>query len=269
MVRRIALSYSRLLFAEILLGAAACESPSSARGENLSVLHAGLSLARAGDMGLSKRESLARRKAFSSSMGWTEGRCFAVRQVHSRTVLSVDGSSPADLESAEADGLATLVGGCLLTVTVADCLPIFLADPDTGAFALVHSGWKGTGIVGEAVRLLQKRFGVPPSRLAATIGPGIGSCCYSVPRARFEEFRLQYGPDAVRSDGGEYFLDLRRANLSLMEEAGISDIAVVEDCTCCSAELGSFRRQGPASFTRMLAFLGPREGAGHPREKSQ
>jgi hypothetical protein len=28
------------------------------------------------------------------------------------------------------------------------------------------------------------------------------------------------------------------------------------DCTCCTSGLGSYRRQGAASFTLMLAFVG-------------
>ena len=57
-------------------------------------------------------------------------------------------------------------------------------------------------------------------------------------------------------------LDLRQANLALLETAGIGAVSVVEECTACSARLGSFRRQaaghpgGAGSFTRMLAFIG-------------
>src|SRR5689334_4132524 len=39
------------------------------------------------------------------------------------------------------DGHATKSVGLLLTVTVADCVPVYLAHPASGAVALVHAGW--------------------------------------------------------------------------------------------------------------------------------
>ena len=152
----------------------------------------------------------------------------------------------------------------LLTVTVADCLPVFLLDTVTGAFGVVHSGWKGTGIAGDAIRLMAARYGTRAADISAAIGPGIGPCCYIVPPDRCAEFRARFGPDVV-GEGSR--LDLRRANLALLESLGVGSACVVEECTCCSGRLGSFRRQaagqpgaaghrGAGQFTRMLAFIG-------------
>jgi hypothetical protein len=210
-------------------------------------------------MALSVKDSLPRRADFFRRLGWPEGKVFAVRQVHSRKVMTVDNRRPEELSGVEADGLISGKGNSLLTVTVADCLPIFLADPVSGAFAVVHSGWRGTGIVREAITRMRVELGVEPSRLAAAIGPGIGSCCYRVERGRYEAFRSEFGGHAAAQRGGNgFFLDLRRANIDILEQAGVEDVTVVEDCTACSPFLGSFRREGPRSFTRMLAFIGAR-----------
>jgi len=143
-----------------------------------------------------------------------------------------------------------------LTVTVADCLPIFLVDTVTGAFGLVHSGWKGTGIVVDAVAAMTARHGTRPQDVVATIGPGIGACCYRVPEERAALFAERFGAAAVTRDlGPEPRLDLRAANAALLREAGVSEIGVVTECACCSPRLGSFRRQGPESYTLMCAFL--------------
>jgi copper oxidase (laccase) domain-containing protein len=105
---------------------------------------------------------------------------------------------------------------------------------------------------------MRVELGVIPERLAVSIGPGIGPCCYEVPRGRFEEFRSRFGEKAVaRGDGNGHRLDLRGANIALLEEVGVVDITVVSDCTACGRGLGSFRREGPAAFTRMAAFIGP------------
>jgi len=42
------------------------------------------------------------------------------------------------------DGHATGAPGLLLTVTVADCIPVYLVAPDKRVVALLHAGWRGT-----------------------------------------------------------------------------------------------------------------------------
>jgi YfiH family protein len=220
-------------------------------------LRAGISLLRAGDMALSRRFSLPHRARLLLDLGIPDRNAFAVHQVHSRTVLVVKDGQPEAFAGLDADGLITDRPDAVLTVTVADCLPIFLVDGASGAFALVHSGWKGTGIAAEAVRAMAEAFGSEPSDISAAIGPGIGPCCYAVPEERAVGFAAQFGADAVlRGSGGSPRLDLRRANVTLLQEAGVKEITVVNDCTCCTPSLGSFRRQGPDDYTLMLAFIG-------------
>jgi hypothetical protein len=142
-----------------------------------------------------------------------------------------------------------------LGVTVADCMPIFLHDPQTGAFAALHSGWRGTGIVSDAVRLMQSRFAVAPENLEALLGPSIRSCCYRVDEGRAALFSDLWGERAVvRRDDGPY-LDLLQPNIDLLESHGVNRIAVAAECTACTCSLGSFRREGAERFTRMLAVI--------------
>jgi polyphenol oxidase len=217
---------------------------------------AGLSLAAAGDMDLARRTELPWRARLFAGLGIAADRVRAVRQVHSRVVIEIDGSEPADGPFVEADGMVSDRPDLLLTVTVADCLPIFLADARTGTFGLVHSGWKGTGIVVEAVRAMTRAFGSRAGDITAAIGPGIGPCCYTVPIERHVRFRADFGDRAVQQGlDGSFRLDLRAANAALLEREGIGSIAIVADCTACNPLLGSLRRQGPG-FTRMLAFIG-------------
>ena len=213
-------------------------------------------------------------------LGIDPTRMYACRQVHSRRVVLVPEGAPADSAAAaaiaalEADGLVTRTPGVWLAVTVADCLPIWLAERRgerrrTGgagrARGLVHSGWQGTGIVREAIRLLRDELGVPPEALAVTIGPGIGPCCYAVPEERFAAFRAEFGPDAAYEapEPGppqrRFRLDLRAANLRLLEQEGVRDVRVIADCTACNPRLSSYRRDGAEEFGRMLALIG---GAG-------
>jgi len=233
-------------------------------GDGQSRLRAGISLRAAGDLCDPARHaergdqtaaaaSAAARRRFLGGLGIAESRLACCWQVHSRSVLWLD--SPVDCAREEADGMLTRDEGSVLGVTVADCLPIFLTDPATGAFGLVHSGWKGTGILESALNLLEVRAGSRLTDLEVTIGPGIGSCCYQVDRERYESFRRRFGPKSVRRSGERLYLDLHAANLRILRKAGVEEIAVVRACTACTPVLSSYRRDGP-SFAHMLAFIG-------------
>jgi YfiH family protein len=216
-------------------------------------LRAGISLAQAGDM--SRRRMGPARSRLFTYLSIDQASVFALTQVHSQRVLVLDGQTPSEVAAMEADGMVTARPDAVLTVTVADCLPVFLADQVTGAFGLLHSGWKGTGIVNAALQSMAAAFGTDPRDVSVTIGPGIGPCCYRVPEERAASFSERFGADAVtRGTDGAPRLDLRAANVTLLRAAGVKEIAVADDCTCCSPFLSSFRRQGADAFTLMLAY---------------
>ena len=82
-------------------------------------------------------------------------------QVHGREVAWHDRVS-GWLQVDGVDGHATASAGLLLTVTLADCIPVYLAAPAQRAVALLHAGWRGTaaGILERGAELLATRMGV-------------------------------------------------------------------------------------------------------------
>src|ERR1700735_3677963 len=82
----------------------------------------------------------------------------------------------------DADALISKEIGVTVGIRTADCVPILLADPSTGAVAAIHAGWRGTaaGIAAAAVHSLVSEWQIDPRNLRAAIGPSIGSCCYQV-----------------------------------------------------------------------------------------
>ena len=70
--------------------------------------------------------------------------------------------------------------GLTMAAFTADCTPILLHDPVTGAVGAVHAGWRGTvgDIAGNAVRAMAEHFGAKPENIRAAIGPNIGVCCF-------------------------------------------------------------------------------------------
>ena len=204
---------------------------------------------RVGDQEQNVREN---RRRFLYAIDIAEEHLAIPGQVHSATVRSVQEAGHVS----GCDALITNVPGIVLSVTVADCLPVLLADPTSLSVAAVHAGWRGTasGIATSAVKLLEREYGARPSRIIAYLGPSARSCCYEVGREVAELFDNR----VVRTVEGRHYLDIRGANELQLLECGISpdNIESSPHCTICRPDLyHSYRRDGPRSG-RMMAVIG-------------
>jgi YfiH family protein len=210
----------------------------------------------------------ARMRLFSE-LGLEPSRIRSLQLRHTRNVIfQGNGEAVADLRQKAdamggADGLVVAEPESIPALTVADCMPIWLFDPKKEVFGLLHSGWRGTGILKAAVLGMISRFGSAPDDISAILGPSIGACCYTVPEERAMSFAAEFGETSIRAAGAEsgkdrvsFSIDLRAANIHLAGELGLGSLLDVKICTSCSPNLGSFRRQGAQDFTRMLALCG-------------
>jgi YfiH family protein len=194
--------------------------------------------------------------------GFDPSRVLGLELAHSRKVLfpsSADQHRDLEKEAAGrggADGVILRDSRLAACVTVADCMPIWLHDRRSGAFGVLHSGWKGTGILAEAARELAARFGTGPEDISLILGPAIGPCCYDVPADRAESFAAEFGGGSAFMREGSWRIDMRAANLSIARALGIENILSIEACSSCDSRLGSYRRQGPGAFVRMAAACG-------------
>ena len=62
-------------------------------------------------------------------------------------VQTIEEAKPAENQLGETvycDVIVSDAKGVLAGVKTADCVPILIGDPVTGAFAAVHAGWRGT-----------------------------------------------------------------------------------------------------------------------------
>jgi len=141
-------------------------------------------------------------------------------EVHGTEIAIINGSEEYQDLVPDVDGLATCYSKIALGITVADCAPVWIVDPQHKAVALVHSGRRGTeaGIVPKAITLLQTKFSSQPEDLTLTIGPCIRPPCYEVDFAKM-----------IREQAAQ---------------AGIKDIRDEEICTACDLEkYYSYRRE--------------------------
>ncbi|HWP56760.1 MAG TPA: peptidoglycan editing factor PgeF [Candidatus Acidoferrales bacterium] len=184
-----------------------------------------------------------------------------MRQVHGDSIIDVrDGAMK---EAGQADGLATDRPGVFLGVLTADCVPILFCAPEKKLAAVVHAGWRGTllGLAPKMVNHLQKRYGVEPASLEVALGPAIGQCCYEIGSEVAEPMLKQWGARAhaaLARRESKTFLDLKRLNVSLLEQAGIPErnITQLGRCTACAPEeFFSYRRDG-APTGRQMSFIG-------------
>jgi YfiH family protein len=122
--------------------------------------------------------------------------------VHVQRPAAGDDDVPRALP--EADILIGIDGGSALAVQTADCVPLLIADPRTGAVAAAHAGWRGLAarVPQVAVDALAREFGAAASDLMVAIGPSIGACCYEVGADVHDAFSSA-GFDAV--DVGRWF----------------------------------------------------------------
>jgi hypothetical protein len=214
-----------------------------------------------------------------------------MRQIHS-DIVRVANSADAEpsVQTAKADALITNEPGLLLTVQVADCVPILLADKKRHAIAAIHSGWRGTlqRIAEKALGRMQMEFGTRPQDVIAALGTGIGQCCFEVGPEVATEYAAKF-PDArewfqgpfdslARGDNDPNWLpwltmrppghqppaprvhlDLIAANRSILSAAGVPAENIVSSgfCTACRTNLFfSFRRERVTG--RMMAAIGIR-----------
>ena len=187
-------------------------------------------------------------------------------QVHGTRILPVRrADDPATIAGERADGLASDEPGLGLSVHVADCTPILMACPETGACAALHAGWRGTvaGMAVAGVRHMAEQFGCRPGELRVALGPCIGACCFEVgPEvdAAFRAAMPSAGENAVvlATPGRRAHIDLRRFQRLQLEAAGVppEKIDASTDCTYCDphGRFFSFRRAGRATG-QLVGFI--------------
>lgn len=150
------------------------------------------------------------------------------------------------------DGHGTATPGLLLTVTVADCIPVYLVDPVGKAIALLHSGWKGTAgrILERGVRLLVERSGSDVNNIVVHCGVSICGQCYEVGS------EVMTGCGLAADGPGPWHADLRAIVADQASSLGISQISTSQLCSAHDRELFFSHRASKGQDGRMVAYLG-------------
>jgi polyphenol oxidase len=151
------------------------------------------------------------------------------------------------------DALLARDPGVAVAVITADCLPVALADPASGAVAAVHAGWRGVA-AGLLSRVLD-RF-ADPSGLRAAVGPGIGPDHYEVGEEVVSAVDAATGGGArVERRDGRAFLDLPGTVAAFLRTSGVGSVEESGLCTACRGDrFYSYRREGRTGRQALVAW---------------
>lgn len=194
-----------------------------------------------------------------AALGLQAGRLVFLSQVHGNVVQRLDGGATrAQTMHLEGDAVVSGDVALGLGVRTADCLPILIADPESGRAAAAHAGWRGLvrGVLAAAV----EKLAVPPERLLVAIGPHIGPNAFEVSEdvARELAEACPVGDPILRDRGEKPHVNLARIATAQAVACGIPGDRVehVEGCTFTDEALFfSYRRDGKCSGRHLSAIV--------------
>ena len=170
-------------------------------------------------------------------------------QKHTDKVVFTD--SPNIYDSC--DGIiSNLKFSLVLSLSVADCVPICIYDPNTKNYGLVHSGWKGTSksICNKAIMLMEEK-GSKTSDIRIYLGPSISQRNYEVD----EDVAMLFSNMNFIKSGNKFLLDLKSQIMDDLVSIGVKqkNISSSSICTYSNLDLPSYRRDGEK--TGRIIFL--------------
>ncbi len=162
-------------------------------------------------------------------------------QIHTdrvRRVTKADHRGLDHRDYPECDGLVTNDPGTALVIFTADCTPILLHDPVTGAVGACHAGWRSTAmdIAGKTVRAMAEAFGCDAKNIRAAIGPNLDACCFQTDADVPQAMLATFGREAekwIRPAEDKYYVNLKEINALALGRAGVEHIEISPECTMC------------------------------------
>lgn len=160
------------------------------------------------------------------------------------------------------DGLISSEKNLFLTLTGADCFPIYFFDPDKKAIGVAHAGWKGVvkNITGKVINKMLKAFESNPRNILIGIGPGIRACHFEIKKENIHFFKKYH--EHVLKRKGKIFVDLPGIIKKQLLMAGVNNNNIEDSkkCTfCLKNKYFSYRRDKPKIIKAMIAHIGIKE----------
>ncbi len=196
----------------------------------------------------------ANRARLALDGGLTPTQVVWMGQIHSATVVAVDGPRPAGVR--DADGLVTGTPGLALAVLVADCVPVLAYDESARVIGAAHAGRSGAaGGVGRELIRAMIALGAAAPNIQVILGPAVCGQCYEVPPEMRAAVAAQLPGSATTSSTGTPALDLRAGLRQQLHTLGVRGVAVDPRCTMEEPGLFSHRRGAPTGRQAGVIWL--------------
>ncbi len=209
----------------------------------------------------------------NDSADWALAGCWQIHGSDVRLVKTHAEAKPAEDARGDmvyCDAIVSNTENVLAGVKTADCVPVLLGDPTTGAFAAVHAGWRGTlaEVATRALTQMTGEYGTKPSDIWVAIGPAAGSCCYEVGREVIDSFSSKFPSQDIFTEtrADHACVDLLASNRTQLLAAGVeaSRIKIAPLCTMCRTDLFfSYRREKNVhgKVGRLMSVIGRLPGS--------
>jgi YfiH family protein len=191
---------------------------------------------------------------FFASLGIGLDQVAKSHQVHGSEVLAVRKAGRFE----GYDAMITNVAGIQLAVTIADCTPILLFDPQKKVIAAIHAGWRGTvlQIVRKTLLVMNQEYGSVSKNCYAYIGTCIDHCSFEVGEEVAEHFGVDHKEwNDIKQ---KYFVNLKAANRDQLIAEGVDpkNIEISPYSTVLNNDdYFSYRKENGITG-RMLATIG-------------
>lgn len=162
-----------------------------------------------------------------------------VSQVHGNSVFDADSivdswNTPYGFDATgfadskvriEADAQVSTTCSLALGMFAADCLPVLLADSESGVIAAAHCGRKGlmAGVLDSTIEAMCEK-GAERSNITAVLGPCICGDCYEVGEEIASDFERRYPQTVTQTRFGGVGIDIAEAARIDLALAGVANV---------------------------------------------
>jgi YfiH family protein len=190
------------------------------------------------------------RKALATFLNVDHQKFVITEQVHGDHIEIVD--QPGFFK--KTDGVITVVPGLILTIQVADCAAVMVADQKNMIIGVFHAGWRGAvkRIVSKGIKKMEQ-LAIQPPQYKAFISPCISQNNFEVGSEVAEKFPSEF---VDYTSFKKPHVNLKQFLKTELMNAGVngSNIEVSDACTMDDPQFYSFRREREEAG-RMLACL--------------
>lgn len=201
-------------------------------------------------------EVIKNRKRYFEKNGISINNVVSAEIVHGTKIAVVTSENKGQI-IVWVDGLITNETGLFLSVTIADCVPIYFYDSEKKVIWIAHAWWRWitSDITKTMIDSFVNEYNSNPEDIFVYVGPHIQKCHFEIKDDIVEIF----DNDFVLRENGIIKIDLLWIIWDKLEKVGLKseNISSSPECTYCeSNKYFSYRRDKPEKVEAMVGVIG-------------